>query len=43
MLAFLPNKRIVRTAMIQVLPLFLVDMNDRFLPVACVVRLPRGV
>ena len=43
MLAFLPNKRIVRTAMIQVLPLFLADRNDRFLPVSYMVRLPRGV
>jgi len=43
MLAFLPNKRIVRTAMIQILPLFLADRNDRFLPVSYMVRLPQGV
>ena len=42
MLAFLPNKRIVCTAMIQVLPLFPAGENDRFPLVIRVVHLRQG-
>jgi len=43
MLAFLPNRRIVLAAMIQVLPLFPAGENDRFPLVICVAHLSQGV
>lgn len=42
MLAFLPDKRIVLAAMIQVLPLSPAGENDRFPLVTCVVHLLQG-